>query len=72
MLRIEIDIGAERERLSKEIERLEQEIGKAQSRLGNTAFVERAPATVVAQERDRLANFTSTLEKVRGQLDRLG
>jgi valyl-tRNA synthetase len=72
MLRIEIDIGAERERLSKEIARLEQEIGKAQSRLGNTAFVERAPATVVAQERDRLANFTSTLEKVRGQLDRLG
>jgi valyl-tRNA synthetase len=71
MLKIEIDVSAERERLAKEIARLEQEIGRAQSKLGNAGFVERAPAAVVAQERERLANFTATLEKVRSQLARI-
>jgi valyl-tRNA synthetase len=71
MLKIEVDVGVERERLSKEVARLEQEIGKARSKLGNAGFVERAPAAVVEQERQRLASFTSTLERVRDQLARL-
>jgi valyl-tRNA synthetase len=71
MLKIEVDVEAERERLTKEVARLEAEIGKTKAKLGNANFVERAPAAVVAQERERLANFTSTLEKVRGQLERL-
>jgi valyl-tRNA synthetase len=71
MLVIEVDLAAERERLQKEIARLECEITKAQGKLGNANFVERAPAAVVAQEKERLAGFVSTLEKVREQYGRL-
>ena len=71
MLKIEVDIAAERERLSKEVARLENEIAKADSKLSNAGFVERAPANVVAQERERLSGFTGTLEKVKSQLEQL-
>ncbi|MEK6592686.1 MAG: class I tRNA ligase family protein, partial [Pseudomonadota bacterium] len=72
MLKIEIDLGAERERLGKEIARLENEIAKAHNKLGNASFVERAPPQVVVQEQQRLEKFSAELEQVRQQLARLG
>jgi len=71
MLKIEVDVAAERDRLGKEIARLESEIRKAESKLGNASFVDRAPAAVVAQEKERLAGFGATLAKVREQFERL-
>jgi valyl-tRNA synthetase len=70
-LHVEIDIAAERERLSKEITRLEGEVVKAQAKLGNESFVARAPAAVVQQEQARLDGFTQALDRLRDQRDRL-
>jgi valyl-tRNA synthetase len=71
MLEVQVDVAAERERLSKEAAAVEAEIAKASGKLSNANFVERAPAQVVQQERDRLAAFESKLAKLSAQLQKL-
>jgi valyl-tRNA synthetase len=71
MLHVEIDPVAERARLQKEILRKEGEIANASAKLSNPKFVERARPAVVAQEKERLANSSATLEKLKTQLDQL-
>ncbi len=68
---VEVDVAAETERLAKEIARLQGEIGKAEAKLGNASFVQRAPAAVVQQERERVAEFTQALGRLRDQQARL-
>ena len=71
MLKVEIDVKAERERLSKEITRLQGEITKANGKLSNENFVAKAPPAVIEQEKKRVAEFGGTLEKLQAQLDAL-
>ncbi|MGH8822519.1 MAG: valine--tRNA ligase, partial [Rhodoferax sp.] len=70
-LHMEIDVTAEKVRLGKEVTRLDGEIAKTRGKLGNEAFVAKAPPAVIDQERKRLADFTATLAKVQDQLARL-
>jgi valyl-tRNA synthetase len=71
MLKIEVNMSAERERLHKERLRLEAEIAKCEAKLANPGFVERAPPLIVAQEKERLARFRATLDKLNEQLRKL-
>ena len=71
MLKVEIDVAAERARISKEVARLEGEITKLETKLGNEGFVAKAPAQVIAVEKERLANFKATLQKLLEQLGKL-
>src|SRR5690348_6717119 len=67
-----IDLGAERARLNKEISRIEGEIRKCEGKLGNANFVDHAPAAVVEQERNRLADWNAQATALREQASRLG
>ena len=68
---MEVDVAAEKIRLSKEVARLEGEIGKANGKLSNEAFVAKAPPAVIEQERKRVADFEATLSKMKAQLAQL-
>jgi valyl-tRNA synthetase len=69
---MEIDVAAEKVRISKEALRVRGELAKATGKLSNEAFVAKAPAAVIEQERKRIADFTATLTKLEDQLKRLG
>ena len=70
-LHVQVDVAAETARLDKEIARLAGEIVKADAKLGNESFVARAPAAVVTQERERVAGFRQSLDRLQGQRTRL-
>jgi len=71
-LHVPIDVVAERSRIGKEIERLRSEIGKAEGKLNDASFVQRAPAAVVEQFRQRVAEFKQALRRFEDQQGRLG
>jgi len=50
-----IDVAAERRRLTKDLATAQADIEAAEKKLASPSFVERAPAQIVAKNRDRLA-----------------
>jgi valyl-tRNA synthetase len=59
------DKAAERDRLDKEIARLENEQRTVEAKLSNASFVERAPAAVVQEHRQRKIDFSEQLAQLR-------
>ena len=66
-----IDVGAERERLKKELEQIEKEIGNGQRQLSNQQFLAKAPAKVVDGIRKRAQELAVLQGKVKSKLDEL-
>ncbi|GHT84201.1 valine--tRNA ligase [Betaproteobacteria bacterium] len=71
MLVVEIDLVAETGRLQKEIDKQEKQAALAKGKLDNESFTARAPAEVIAQEKERLALAEATLAKLRVQWEAL-
>jgi valyl-tRNA synthetase len=67
-----IDLDAERARLARERDRAAQEADKMARKLGNADFVARAPAEIVAENRERLDGFQAEMARLDAALRRLG
>jgi valyl-tRNA synthetase len=63
-----VDLGAEKQRLEREIAKLEQEVETVRKKLANENFVKRAPVAVVEEHRNRERDFLSRLEQLRARL----
>jgi valyl-tRNA synthetase len=72
LLIVDVDLSAERGRLDKEIAKGEAELHAVESKLANKSFVDRAPRDVVELNRQRKANFTEQLGKLKDARDKLG
>jgi valyl-tRNA synthetase len=66
-----IDLGAERARVQKELEAAEADVGRRRAKLANEGFVGKAPANVVARERESLAGAEAALAKLQARLAEL-
>lgn len=66
-----IDIEAERKRLAKDLGAAQHEVAQAAAKLGNEAFVGKAPDHVVEKIRGRLAKAEADIVRIQGQLDSL-
>jgi valyl-tRNA synthetase len=66
-----IDREAEKKRLRREKDKLKADIERVQAKLDNDQFVSRAPAEVVAKERDKKTGLEDALERLQAQLKRI-
>ncbi len=66
-----IDVAAERARLGRDLAAAQKELEQAEKKLGNPAFVAKAPAHVVADIRGRQAKATADRERITARLGAL-
>ena len=63
-----VDLDKEKTRLTAEIERIKGEIARAEGKLANANFVNKAPAKLVEDEREKVKKYESMLKKCETQL----
>jgi valyl-tRNA synthetase len=66
-----IDFKAEAVRLAKELKRLDGEIAKIDGKLANVEFMKKAPDDVVAEQRERRADYEAAKAKLAAALERI-
>ena len=66
-----VDVDAERQRLTKELEKLEKEFANNQRQLSNEQFLSKAPEKIVEGLRRREQELVSLRKKIKRQLDEL-
>ena len=66
-----VDVEAEEKRLLKEIGKIDKEIELYSRKLENPSFIDRAPAEIVAKEREKLAEVTTTKRVLEESLEKI-
>jgi valyl-tRNA synthetase len=66
-----VDYGAERVRLTKELEKIRSEIEKVESKLANPAFTEKVPAKVLDEHKQRLLDWQGKEKQTLASLENL-
>ncbi len=67
-----VDIEKERERNDKEIARVEGDIKRAEGKLNNAGFMAKAPARVIAEEKEKLEAARTMLARLQQRKTDLG
>jgi valyl-tRNA synthetase len=67
-----IDFAKERQRLEKELKKTETEIARFDAKLGDAAFVARAPQDVIDEQKEKRAEAEATMKRLRDAVARLG
>jgi valyl-tRNA synthetase len=71
MLKVEIDVDAEKLRLQREIDKHTKEVDKMAVKLNNPNYLERAPANLVERDQLRVEELTRIIQQLQQQLIKL-
>ncbi|MBA7677971.1 Valine--tRNA ligase [subsurface metagenome] len=67
-----VDLDAERERLEREIEATQEQVLRIEARLKDEEFLSRAPANIVARDKERLATNRDKIGRLKQKIAELG
>ncbi|MEI6805036.1 MAG: valine--tRNA ligase [Myxococcaceae bacterium] len=66
-----LDLGAEKQRLTKELEKIQKELFGLEQRLGNAGFVSKAPPEVLEQHRAQQIDLSQKRDRIENNLRNL-
>jgi valyl-tRNA synthetase len=66
-----IDLDKERARLAKDLKKAQEEIARFDAKLGNAAFVAKAPEEVIEEQKERRSEAAATASRLQDALQRL-